>query len=113
PLLDLASAGRWRELAGRLNQMPSATGRSTAMAALADTAPEPKSREFDLDDELDRLLGVLRAHFLVVRAWDARSGRRAAEVSTDQFQQFRELLVEAERLLVDITASDRDCVDAW
>src|SRR5690606_27222697 len=59
------------------------------------------------------LLGVLRSHALVVQAWDVRSSRRASQVDVEQFRRFRELLVAAETRLIDITASEPTCVEAW
>jgi hypothetical protein len=54
-----------------------------------------------------------RAERLVEIGWDVRTARLAREVGPEQFRVLHDYLRRAERLLIEITATDPTCVAAW
>lgn len=110
--LELARSSQWDELVAALDRM-SASERSATMRVVAGEEPRLPVPVSDLATPQGRVLTVLLAHCLVEQAWLARSSRQADQVTAGAWKTFRELLVRAERLLVETTARDRAQVDAW
>ena len=80
------------------------------------------ARERDADEFLVRAAerhprspyaNVAFAHRSVMRSWEVRSDRPADQVSSEQFARFRDGLLVAERLLIDVCAHDPAFAPAW
>ncbi|MFI6762253.1 hypothetical protein ACIBF5_24260 [Micromonospora sp. NPDC050417] len=61
----------------------------------------------------DPLSATMLAARLVIVGWEIRSGRRANQVSQEQFDQFHAYLRQAETILIDVTARHPGYVPAW
>ncbi len=61
----------------------------------------------------DPLARTLLARRYVSIGWRIRTGARAEHVAAERFEQFREWLVRAEQLLVDVCADHPDYAPAW
>lgn len=59
------------------------------------------------------LAGSLLGARLVVMAWDARGAARTQYTSNSQFRSFHQILLEAEKVLGEVTAEDPGNVAAW
>ncbi|BCJ38021.1 hypothetical protein Athai_55240 [Actinocatenispora thailandica] len=102
-----------------------------AAIAFIDAEPDPTGRTFvlryaaGLDGALpvaaeqharrpdDPTAAALYAATLIEAGWQIRSGRRAREVSTEQFHGLHDHLRRAEQILIDRTAADPDDATAW
>jgi len=61
----------------------------------------------------DLLARTLLAQRHVVHGWDIRSGYRAQQVSSDQFEQFHAFLRKAEQALIELCAVAPERAHAW
>ncbi len=83
--------GKWPEVAARLRGWMQSDPNAVWLAVSAlveDDDREPRLQRWADADPADTLLNAVYAHRLVVHAWNVRSGARAANVTSDQFQEW-------------------------
>jgi hypothetical protein len=113
---QLRSALRARDWSGVRaaleHQEPAARTWLIRFAAEVDgTAPFLRQRL--AEDPANPLAGVLLGTRLIEEAWAVRTRQRAKYVSADQFARFREILLQAEQVLIDAAAYQPDEHAVW
>ncbi len=109
---DAAVQGRRDEVVGQLRGLE-APERGYVMRAVAESHERLQLGPLDLESDDGRLLAVLFAHVACTKAWDERGGASAESTSKERFERFRQGLIVAEGVLIDVVARDPDLVDAW
>ena len=112
-LADAVSAGDRDGVVAALAAIPAAGDRGCVQRLVAASCRRIDVETRDIGSPEGRSVAVLAAHGLVVQAWTARGTGSSDETSPGQFRRFRDLLVRAERILVNVVAADPGHADAW
>ncbi|MGW2374265.1 hypothetical protein [Kitasatospora sp. NPDC001683] len=100
--LAAAKAGDWQPAAAHLGADVSADVRWKRQRELAQLAAEDDTwlRAWRAERPQDPVAALVHADALVYLAWNIRTGARASQVTREQFESFRRVLLEAEQAAV-------------